>query len=1388
MMDAKGRESKHEAQKKSKRYSKSNSDHGRSAPNQPFRSITKEEAGIKFVKLAGVSVAVALITIYGLFGDNRIRPNPFDPSVNLTTVDWWLYPQPHSALQKIPVVPIGARGTLTYRPKNTSWINSPYYPQVFTELSNRKDEQTTLGKTLIGSAAAQAGENTKSTTKVDVETGESARRSQNEVSKSAESSLDAVPDTAIVIPTSRAGESRSRPKVIPPRRDVEPLRMLSVVCDHDGKTCLIAGEDTSESKEKTLKNVLLKTVDNSTSTGSSVLEILDWRRWIDALGELATVLPTGRKISLGFATSISSNDLTEFELSQRKFAGAKTAQSEEPSPQSYTWLRRQFGEPNREIEWKRLSDTSNRMWGLEIFKLKNSTLVLDQNGRLPKNQLGIEAFIEVGAGSNLPIVPKISAKNTAVSFNYLKVRDSVNRKAIALGDKGAIVSIELDDITPLAGAGSGGSIKTYSVIVKQSDKVTNSNLRNLYFQEDGNRDIGWASSGWNDGNEEGARPAVLQTIDGGVSWERLSYHVGPAPIILIIAVPGMLIVFYLTGFAYRDYLYAKDASFGIEDIGISDQPIGWSDRDVLGLRPIAKSLSRFVRNKETLPPLTIAITGAWGSGKSSLMNLVSEDLRRIGTRPVWFNAWHHQVEEHLLAALLANIRSQAIPPLWRLSGWLFRGRLLLKRIRRNFMGWATFAVLVTLIITLFDKFVANDALFELIANRFFDTQANGDREQDNLLQSIEGVFEFGIAATVIAALTFAMKALTFLNVNPASLMSTLSKKAGVKEFADQLSFRHKFACEFEDLCDCLRYGRNAGVVIMIDDLDRCSSKNLLEVLEAVNFLATAGKCFIFLGIDEEKVVKEVAEKYKENGSDGKGQAKNYLEKLLNITVKVPKATSDQGKALVTAEESEVLSYTGSRWADRVRKLLRSAPDVLLIPLALSGLLFAIPPAFNGATERTSTEVQSPLSEVVKKTEDVGNADKAGEQSPKQSDINLLVKEWLKAESEIGQYQAQINYLNKGDGSKKADSQHYLLEARAKLSSARAQSETAAPQLQTLLRDPTEIVFLAASFLVERELEAIGQHADASTRLSGLKGSSDSTTPAPSGADEKTARAEGAIDPRVNSDILDLIGKQAGAKRQLEAIAKIKQKSVLSEVARSKPSIPALVPSLIDRDLRPNEQWPYYLWSLIIALGLGLSGLRHSTILKEDMVEDSASFRDALRIWHEVVFVNMKTPRSLKRYQNRLRFFAMQLRPTSDGTDWIDASLKRTSALYAKITGKDHSNDINTEKKVEKSAEKTSISLPDELLVAFGALNALSPEILENEPEKLEQSLKGVLSELYKTRLGKEDSGERKTDVETAIAVAQNNNLWNAIANHKNKFPESWPPTQEQINAFRKLMG
>jgi hypothetical protein len=59
-------------------------------------------------------------------------------------------------------------------------------------------------------------------------------------------------------------------------------------------------------------------------------------------------------------------------------------------------------------------------------------------------------------------------------------------------------------------------------------------------------------------------------------------------------------------------------------------------------------------------------------------------------------------EEHILAAPLENIRAQAIPPAWRLSGLKFRNRLIARRMYNNLLAVLVGGAVIGALAMLFD--------------------------------------------------------------------------------------------------------------------------------------------------------------------------------------------------------------------------------------------------------------------------------------------------------------------------------------------------------------------------------------------------------------------------------------------------------------------------------------------------------------------------------------------------------------------------------------------------------------------------------------------------------------------------------------------------------------
>jgi hypothetical protein len=389
-------------------------------------------------------------------------------------------------------------------------------------------------------------------------------------------------------------------------------------------------------------------------------------------------------------------------------------------------------------------------------------------------------------------------------------------------------------------------------------------------------------------------------IKKGEAWITPTYHRYPAPWLWLVSL--LLAMSFIE--ILRRLGVVQILPPTVADLLASDRPLKPGDPDPLRFGVIARSLSRFMRNPNTEPPLTIAITGEWGTGKSSLMNLLYHDLRTYGFTPVWFNAWHHQKGEQLLAALYANIRQQAIPGWWRFSGgvpvgFLFRLRLLHQRGRRN---WAMFLALCVALTAALSYLLTHPVQWQSLQFQTFlgvlTTLASDQEMQSQVLVALIGIVPSAAAL---------LRTVRAFGIDPMKLITFAGADGGSK--IDPTA-RQKFAKEFCDVTSSLELGR---MVIFIDDLDRCSQENVLDIMEAMNFLSVSGQCYIVIGMAEKWVktciglgFKAMAEEtFVEDGRSDLLQrqafADQYLEKMINISVPVPGLQADDSERLLAVQ-------------------------------------------------------------------------------------------------------------------------------------------------------------------------------------------------------------------------------------------------------------------------------------------------------------------------------------------------------------------------------------------------------------------------------------------------------------------------------------------------------
>lgn len=95
-------------------------------------------------------------------------------------------------------------------------------------------------------------------------------------------------------------------------------------------------------------------------------------------------------------------------------------------------------------------------------------------------------------------------------------------------------------------------------------------------------------------------------------------------------------------------------------IGNTDKPIEEFRKDEFDISSYVIGLSEFIKECET--PMTVAIQGDWGSGKTSMMNMVRDNLNmQESIIDVWFNTWQFSqfnMDEQLILTFLRHLIKQ----------------------------------------------------------------------------------------------------------------------------------------------------------------------------------------------------------------------------------------------------------------------------------------------------------------------------------------------------------------------------------------------------------------------------------------------------------------------------------------------------------------------------------------------------------------------------------------------------------------------------------------------------------------------------------------------------------------------------------------------------------
>lgn len=304
----------------------------------------------------------------------------------------------------------------------------------------------------------------------------------------------------------------------------------------------------------------------------------------------------------------------------------------------------------------------------------------------------------------------------------------------------------------------------------------------------------------------------------------------------------------------------------------------WSDNetfdDLVGFR-VHADLVRDVVTDSRLLPVTIGIFGDWGSGKTSIMQMLKRDLdpetqpdsalkEKYGNIAVlYINGWLFEGYDDAKSALLTSILAQLAEH--KKFGPRIRGSAaaLLKRV--NWMR------------------VAKLGFTEVALPAVAAYVTGGISAVPSLMTTLTGWLpapkkqpEESDGGSDTSA-------------NEDDQFEKLIKDAPDTGPTDIRSFR-------EDFGKMLKASTISSLVVLIDDLDRCSPERIIENLEAIKlFLNVEGTAFV-IGADPRIVRHAIAVRYKDAveaaGADGREESErlisDYLEKLIQVPYHLPR--------------------------------------------------------------------------------------------------------------------------------------------------------------------------------------------------------------------------------------------------------------------------------------------------------------------------------------------------------------------------------------------------------------------------------------------------------------------------------------------------------------------
>lgn len=323
----------------------------------------------------------------------------------------------------------------------------------------------------------------------------------------------------------------------------------------------------------------------------------------------------------------------------------------------------------------------------------------------------------------------------------------------------------------------------------------------------------------------------------------------------------------------------------------------WHDvettRDLLNFSVVAETAAQLIRESNG-EPISIGISGKWGTGKSSLVKMIGNSLKKADENKKYvfleFNAWLYQGYDDARMALLQSVA---------------------------------------------DKLVAESKSRQTAVDKAIDfaKRINWLRLGKLILPTTYGAVVGGTIAGPVGALLGAASGLIKGTGQPSAedieklrvaYEAAQPELVGILKDKEQTSLPEEISAlrnTFEDLLKTM----DITLIVLVDDLDRCLPSTAISTLEAMRLLLFLKRTAFIIAADEEMIRGAVRAHF--NDIDlTEDLVTSYFDKLIQIPLQVPRLGVIEVKAFLILLLSDLAKQRG----DITTEELAEAEKVVLL--------------------------------------------------------------------------------------------------------------------------------------------------------------------------------------------------------------------------------------------------------------------------------------------------------------------------------------------------------------------------------------------------------------------------------------------------------------------------